>query len=123
MINLSQYILEGIFDEPSDAKFKKSAISAIKAWVKTIEKTNGRIKFDQENMKVILPSFSSFGISCPIPNSITLEIDGDNSRVYTNLTLKNATDDDIDKVKHLQTDSKCLIDSFILFILLIVLFS
>lgn len=116
MINLSQYILEGIFDEPSDAKFKKSAISAIKAWVKTIEKTNGRIKFDQENMKVILPSFSSFGISCPIPNSITLEIDGDNSRVYTNVTLKNATDDDIDKVKHLQTDSKCLINSYITYI-------
>ena len=64
-------------------------------------------------MKVILPSRSSFGISCPIPNSITLEIDGDNSRVYTNLTLRNATDDDIDKVKHLQTDSKSLIDSYI----------
>lgn len=64
-------------------------------------------------MKVILPSHANFKISCPIPDSITLEIDGDNSRVYTNLTLKNATDDDIDKVKHLQTDSKCLIDSYI----------
>lgn len=116
MKNFSEFIKESIFDEPSDAKFKKSAISAIKAWVKTIEKTNGRIKFDQENMKVILPSFSSFGISCPIPNPITLEIDGDNSRVYTNVTLKNATDDDIDKVKHLQTDSKCLINSYITYI-------
>ena len=36
MINLSQYILEGIFDEPSDTKLNKLAISAIKAWVKTI---------------------------------------------------------------------------------------
>ena len=36
MINLSQYILEGIFDELSDTKLNKLAISAIKAWVKTI---------------------------------------------------------------------------------------
>lgn len=47
MKNFSEFIKESVFDEPSDAKFKKSAISAIKAWVKTIQKNGGgRIKFD-----------------------------------------------------------------------------
>lgn len=114
MINLDKYILEGIFDEPSEAKLTKLAISKLKAWVKTIQKDGkGRVKFDQENMKVILPSRAHFDISCPIPNPITLEIDGDNSKYHTRLSLINATDDDIDKVKHLQMRSKYLYDSYI----------
>ena len=31
MKNFSEFIKESVFDEPSDAKFKKSAISVIKA--------------------------------------------------------------------------------------------
>ena len=67
-------------------------------------------------MKVILPSHANFEISCPIPNSITLEIDGDNSKYYTHLSLINATDDDIDKVKYLQMRCKYLYNSYITYI-------
>lgn len=33
MKNFSEFIKESVFDEPSDTKFKKSAISAIKAMI------------------------------------------------------------------------------------------
>ena len=113
MKSFSEFIKESVFDEIPTAKLNKQLINEIKAWVKTIDKSSGRIKFDQKNMKVLLPSHAYLTIPCPIPNSITLEIDGDNSKYYTNLTLINATDDDIDKVKHLQMKSKSLRNSYI----------
>ena len=41
MINLSQYILEGIFDEPTDTEFRKQIIDEIKVWSKNIYKRIG----------------------------------------------------------------------------------
>lgn len=113
MKSFSEFIKESVFDEIPTAKLNKQLIDKVKVWVKTIDKSSGRIKFDQKNMKVLLPSHACLTIPCPIPNSITLEIDDDNSKYYTNLTLINATDDDIDKVKHLQMKSKSLRNSYI----------
>ena len=109
MIDLNKYLLESVFDEPSNAKLNKQMIAKIKAWVKTIKKDGkGRVKFDVDNMKVILPEQASFTIYCPIPESITFELGSHYLQEYTSLNLHDASDNDINKVKLLPLGDKYL---------------
>ena len=99
MIDLSQYILEGIFDEPSDAEFHKQIIDEIKAWAKTIYKRNGRIKVDSKTGKITLPE-TWLEIQCPIPSASSFDIIKN-----ATINLINATDEDLLKFGNCQIDN------------------
>ena len=99
MIDLNEYILESVFDEPSDAEFHKQMIDKVKAWVKTIEKYKGRAKFNSKTGKVTLPE-GSVGIFCPIPEYVSFEdINVSNG---DKLTIYNPSDNDLNKLSSLQ---------------------
>lgn len=99
MVDLSEYILEGIFDEISNTELTKQIVDGIKAWVKTIEKIKGRVKFDSKTGKVTLPE-GNIWITCPIPGYVSFENAGDSSQ--DSLTIYNPSDNDLKKLESLQ---------------------
>ena len=99
MIDLSQYILEGIFDEPTDTEFRKQIIDEIKVWSKNIYKRNGRIKVDSKTGKITLPE-TWMEIQCPIPQGASFDIIKN-----ATINLINATDEDLLKFSNCQIDN------------------
>lgn len=95
----SEFIKESVFDEIPTAKLNKQLINEIKAWVKTIEKYKGRVKFDSKTGKVTLPE-GNISIFCPIPEYVSFESAGDSSQ--DKLTIYNPSDNDLKKLESLQ---------------------
>lgn len=99
MVDLSEYILEGIFDEISNTELTKQIVDGIKAWAKNIYKRGGRIKVDSKTGKITLPE-TWLEIQCPIPAAASFDIIKN-----TSIKLIDATDKDLLKFSNCRLDN------------------